>query len=99
MVRLKLLLPVRNNPARPQEMTLAQVRLPTIEMVCDLCSRRDQFARSKLVRTFGAAAPFSMLRRRLAIGCKRMTHKEGDRCEANFPCLELALECEGGGPT
>jgi hypothetical protein len=68
--------------------TLNDIKLPTIEVVCAPCARRDFLERKALVKHFGANASFSRLRRRLAIGCERLCHEQGDRCGTRFLCLE-----------
>lgn len=71
---------------------LKDVRLAVIEVHCRPCGRRDQLERKALVAQFGANISFSRLRRRLAMGCERMCHPEGDLCETSFPCLQKADE-------
>lgn len=87
MPRLRLL------PATDDGPTLNDIKLPTIEVVCVRCERREILERKALVRKLGADTSFSRLRRRLATGCERLCHVEGDRCGIRFPCLE-ALKTE-----
>jgi hypothetical protein len=42
------------------------------------------------VRKLGVNVSFTRLRRRLAMGCDRFFHLEGDRCGLRFPCLDNA---------
>nr|WP_081619934.1 hypothetical protein [Rhizobium sp. 2MFCol3.1] len=67
---------------------LKDIRQPIIEVVCVRCDRRDSLDRKALVDQLGAGASFARLRRRLAMGCDRMTGPQGDRCETRFPCLD-----------
>ena len=66
---------------------LKDCRLPVIEIVCAPCGRRDLLERKALVEQFGAGVSFSRLRRRLAMGCERLYHPNGDHCGMRFPCL------------
>lgn len=70
--------------------TLKDVRDAVIVLECRLCDRRDSFERKILVAQFGAAASFAKLRRRFAMGCERMCHVDGDKCETKFPSLDAA---------
>ena len=67
---------------------IKDVNSPIIEVVCVPCQHRDVLERKAIVRKLGADASFSRLRRRLAMGCDRFFHAEGDRCGMRFPCLE-----------
>lgn len=67
---------------------LKDCRLPVIEIACAPCGRRDLLERKALVEQFGAGVSFSRLRRRLAMGCERLCHPNGDHCGTRFPCLE-----------
>jgi len=60
-----------------------------VVLECSRCDRHDAFERKVLVRQFGATACLAKLRRRLAMGCDRMTGSEGDQCETRFPCLDV----------
>jgi hypothetical protein len=82
MPRLRLL------PALDDGPTLNDIKLPTIEVVCAPCARRDFLERKALVKQFGANASFLRLRRRLAMGCERLCYERGDSCGTRFPCLE-----------
>lgn len=68
--------------------TLKDIRDAIIVLECVLCDRRDSFERKALVSQFGAGACLAKLRRRLAMGCERMCHADGDLCGTRFPCLE-----------
>nr|WP_284776579.1 hypothetical protein [Agrobacterium sp. lyk4-40-TYG-31] len=59
-----------------------------IEIACAPCGRHDLLERKTLVEQFGAGVSFSRLRRRLAMGCERLCHPNGDHCATRFPCLE-----------
>lgn len=78
----------RRQPLGGDGPTLKDVRDAMIVLECDPCGRRDTFERKVLVRQFGASASLSRLRRRLAMGCERMTGSGGDECRTCFPCLE-----------
>lgn len=67
--------------------TLKEMRDAVLVLECVVCDRRDAFEREALVRQFGASASLSRLRRRLAMGCERMTGSYGDECRTRFPCL------------
>ncbi len=74
-------------PESESTYTLKDVRLPSIEIECMRCERMDSFERKAIVAKFGASVSFSRLRRRLAMGCDRLCHPDGDLCEMRFPCL------------
>ncbi|WP_313059696.1 hypothetical protein [Agrobacterium cavarae] len=73
---------------------LKDVRLPTIEIECIRCERVDSLERKAVVAKFGASVSFSKLRRRLAMGCDRLCHPDGDLCEMRFRCLQ-SLDADG----
>jgi len=77
--------------------TLKDVRDAVVLLECTICDRRDTFERKVLVRQFGATACLAKLRRRLAMGCERMTGTDGDRCQTRFPCLDGAARGNAGG--
>jgi hypothetical protein len=68
--------------------TLKDVRLPNIEIECIRCERVDSLERKAAVAKFGASMSFAKLRRRLAMGCDRLCHPDGDLCEMRFRCLQ-----------
>lgn len=68
--------------------SLKDVREAVVVLECTLCDRRDTFERKALVRQFGADAGLSRLRRRVAMGCDRMTGPGGDECRTRFPCFD-----------
>jgi hypothetical protein len=68
--------------------TLKDINLPTIEVECVPCQHRDVLERKAIVRKLGVDVSLSRLRRRLAMGCDRFFHVEGDRCGMRFPCLD-----------
>lgn len=70
------------------ELTLRDIRHATIEIACDPCQRREYFERSTLVKRFGANTPLTRIRRRMALGCERLCHLNGDHCGTRFPCLD-----------
>jgi hypothetical protein len=70
------------------ELTLRDIRLATIEIACEPCQRREYCERSKLVKRFGANASLMRIRRRMALGCERLCHPDGDRCGTRFPYLD-----------
>lgn len=80
----------RQNLGGGQGPTLKDVRDVVIVLECNRCDRRDAFERKVLVQQFGAAACLGKLRRRFAMGCERMCHADGDRCETKFACLDEA---------
>jgi hypothetical protein len=67
---------------------LKDVRLPNIEIECTRCERVDSLERKAVIAKFGASVSFAKLRRRLAMGCDRLCHPDGDLCEMRFPCLQ-----------
>ncbi len=78
---------IRPTPDSERSYTLKDVRLPTIEIECIRCEHVDSFERKAAVAKFGASVSFSRLRRRLAMGCDRLCHPDGDLCEMGFRCL------------
>jgi len=78
-------------PEKESSYTLKDVRLPSIEIECPRCERVDSFERKAIVAKFGASVGFSKLRRRLAMGCDRICHPDGDLCEMRFTCLQSLL--------
>lgn len=72
--------------------TLKDVRLPNIEIECIRCERVDSLERKAVVAKFGASVSFSKLRRRLAMGCDRLCHPDGDLCEMRFRCLQSLMQ-------
>lgn len=73
--------------------TLRDVRISILEVECALCDRRDSLERKSLVTQFGAGVSLLTLRRRFALGCERMTHPDGDRCQTRFPGLDEKPTC------
>lgn len=67
--------------------TLRQVRDPIIEVECRACDRMGRYVRAELVKKHGASVTFARLRRMSALGCDRLAHADGDRCDTRFPCL------------
>lgn len=78
--------------------TIKDIRDAVIALECTLCDRRNSFERKVLVAQFGAGACLAKLRRRLAMGCERMTGPDGDRCEIRFRDLATLLNAALGGP-
>lgn len=68
--------------------TLRQVRDPVIAVECRRCGRQGTLDRAALVKKHGASVTFARLRRMAAIGCERLVSDDGDRCGAQFPCLD-----------
>lgn len=75
-------------PESESSYTLKDVRLPNIEIECIRCERVDSLERKAIVAKFGASVSLSKLRRRLAMGCDRLCHPDGDLCEMWFTCLQ-----------
>lgn len=78
----------RQNLAGGDGPTLKDIRDLVILLECSLCDRRNSFERKVLVAQFGAGACLAKLRRRLAMGCERMTGLDGDKCQTRFPGLD-----------
>lgn len=69
-------------------LTLKDFRAPVITAECRPCDMSIELDRRTLVKQYGASLRFVELRRRLAIGCEKMTCFDGeDRCRTRFPCL------------
>ncbi|MEN0116743.1 MAG: hypothetical protein AAGD15_08465 [Agrobacterium cavarae] len=79
---------IRPTPDSERIYTLKDVRLPNIEIECIRCERVDSLERKAIVAKFGPSVSFSKLRRRLAMGCDRLCHPDGDLCETRFRCLQ-----------
>ena len=67
--------------------TLRDYKGTTVTVECKPCRREATFDRAALVKRYGASIRFSELRRRLSLGCEKMTDVNGDRCGTRFPCL------------
>lgn len=71
-----------------QPVTLRGIKVATIEVECRRCHRHGLLDRKKLVRLHGTSLSLEQLRRRLAIGCERISEEAADRpCELAFPGL------------
>jgi hypothetical protein len=70
------------------QVTLRGIKAATIEVECRRCHRHGLLERKKLVRLHGAIPSLEQLRRRLAMGCERISEEAADRpCELAFPGL------------
>ena len=75
---------------------LKDCRLPIIEIACAPWGRRDLLERKALVEQLRAGVSFSQLRGRLAMGCERLCHPNGDHRATRFPCLDDVEDRKSG---